>query len=74
MQMGYMSNGVFLPLTFVQTHMPEIAGLEPGATSAVQLQLVLLPPHASDITPSGLLWLVSHVAWIALHSRHIMLC
>jgi hypothetical protein len=35
--------------------MPEVAGLEVGDESPIKVQLVLLEPCASDITPGGLL-------------------
>jgi hypothetical protein len=52
-QLGFMSNGVCLPASLVQPHMPEIADMAAGSSCSIKLQLVLLPPFAADITPGG---------------------
>jgi hypothetical protein len=50
-QLQAMDNGgLRLPLSLVQTHMPELAAITPGTTTALQVQLVLLPACADDIT------------------------
>lgn len=39
-----------IPAKFVNAHMPQLAALESDRSKAIQLQLVLLPPFASDAT------------------------
>jgi hypothetical protein len=55
LQIQNMSSMVAVPATLAHTHMPELVEMAAGTSSPIQLQLVLLPPHASDITPGGLL-------------------
>jgi hypothetical protein len=56
LQIQRMNKTMLVPRTLANTHMPELAQLECGSTIPLELQLVLLPPEASDITPGGLLY------------------
>lgn len=44
---------VCLPWSLVGTHMTELAGMEPRTGKPIAVQLVLLPPYASDVTPEA---------------------
>jgi hypothetical protein len=48
-----MDKHMFMPSALVFEHMPEIANLPYGTSWPIKVQLVLLPPHASDITPES---------------------
>lgn len=50
-QMQRMIKYVGVPVLLAHTHMLELVQMAAGTTSPVKLQLVLLPPHACDITP-----------------------
>uniref|UniRef100_A0A383VJG8 C3H1-type domain-containing protein n=1 Tax=Tetradesmus obliquus TaxID=3088 RepID=A0A383VJG8_TETOB len=44
------SKSLRIPLSLVQAHMPQLAGISPGSSTAIAVQLVMLPAGASDIT------------------------
>jgi hypothetical protein len=49
--MSKMSVAVCVPSSLISTHMEQMQAMEYGTTKAMQLQLVLLPPYAEDVTP-----------------------
>jgi hypothetical protein len=49
--MKSMVKGIEVPALLAHTHMPELVEMTVGTISPIKLQLVLLPPCASDITP-----------------------
>lgn len=48
-----MDKQMYIPSTLVYEHMPELANIPYGKSMSIQVQLVLLPPHASDVTPES---------------------
>lgn len=48
--MSMQDGAVVIPVKFVSAHMQELAAEPIGTSKAIQVQLVLLPPYASDIT------------------------
>jgi hypothetical protein len=52
--MQRMHRSAEVPASLAHTHMPELVQMASGTSSTIQLQLVLLPPLASDITPGDL--------------------
>jgi hypothetical protein len=50
LQLQAMNSALRIPVTLVQTHMPELAALAPGTSAAIAVQLVLLPGAADDAT------------------------
>jgi hypothetical protein len=53
-QAQLMSNRTIrLPAKFVKAHMPELAAVAQGSSTAIAVQLVMLPAGATDITAAA---------------------